>query len=86
MAERLAEMRAIGREALLVAQPEGILRFRATPETRQALEEIVAAEAECCPFLEFELIEDADALQLRVSAPDGAEPVVAGLTAAFSAP
>jgi hypothetical protein len=84
LAGRLAEMRAIGRDAFLSADPSGVLRFRAAPDVRLRLERIVAAEAACCPFLGLELEEERDALRLTVTAPEGAEPVVAGLVEAFS--
>jgi hypothetical protein len=109
MADRLAEMRAIGRDAFLSADKwagfvshgltnpahiaaEGessggrrrVLRFRPGAETRRRLERIVAAEAECCPFLGLELREEPGALALAISAPEGAEPVVDGLVEAFS--
>ena len=83
MADRLAEMRALGRDAL-VAADDGVLRFRADAETRRRLERIVAAEAECCPFLRLELRDAADGLELAIAAPEGAEPVMAGLVEAFS--
>jgi hypothetical protein len=81
---RLAEMRALGRAALLGTGADGTLRFRATPDTRARLERIVAAEAECCAFLGLELDEQDGELRLAVSAPEGAEPVAAGLVSAFA--
>ena len=81
---RLAEMRAVGREALIAAEPGGVLRFRAAPDTRERLERIVAAEAECCAFLGLELEERGGELRLAVTAPEGAEPVAAGLVEAFA--
>ena len=85
MAERLAHMRSIGRDSLIAAEPGGVLRFDASPATRSRLEQIVAAEAQCCPFLGLDLAEEAGTLRLTVSAPEGAEPVVEGLIEAFSA-
>ncbi len=84
LGERLAEIRALGRDALLAAEPEGVLRFRATPETRRRLERIVAAEAECCAFLSLDLREADGELRLAIAAPPGAEPVAAGLVEAFA--
>ena len=44
----------------------------------------MAAESECCAFLEFQLEHRSDATALTISAPpDGAE-VVSELTAAFA--
>jgi hypothetical protein len=81
---RLAEIQALGRDALIAAEPPGILRFRATPATRQRLEQIVAAEAECCPFLSLDLSEHKEELRLTVSAPEGADAVAAELLQAFA--
>ena len=81
---RLAEMRALGRDALLGTDADGTLRVRATPGTRARLERIVAAEAECCAFLRLELEERDGELHLSVAAPEGAEPVAAGLVEAFA--
>jgi hypothetical protein len=83
---RLAEMRAIGRAALLSANVAGrhaTLRFRAGGATRERLAGIVAAEAKCCAFLEMELREDAEAIELIIDAPAGAESVLAELVDAF---
>lgn len=84
LGERLAEMRAVGRESLIAADPVGNLRFRASPAVRRRLERIVAAEAECCAFLSLELSERDGELQLAVAAPEGAEPVAAALVEAFT--
>jgi len=83
--ERLAEVRAIGRDALLSVSAEGVLRFRADDRTRARLEAIIAAESSCCPFLSFDLREHAGALVLTVAAPDGAEPLAFDLVNAFAA-
>ena len=84
LAERLAEMRALGEDALIAAEPDGVVRFRATPDTRRRLERIVAAEAECCAFLDLRIAEAGGELRLVVSGPAEAEPVVDGLVRAFS--
>lgn len=83
--ERLAEMSAIGRDALLGVTQEGALRFRADQPTRQRLESIVAAESQCCSFLAFELVEVSGELVLTVTAPAGAEPIAQDLVNAFAA-
>jgi hypothetical protein len=84
LAERIAEMRALGKDALIAAEPPGLLRFRATPDTRRRLERIVAAEAECCPFLGFELSEHKKELRLTVTTPEGANTVATELLEAFA--
>jgi hypothetical protein len=85
--QRLADMAAIGRADLLSSHAAGgraLLRFRRGPDTRRRLEAIVAAEAECCAFLTMELGETADAVELGIGAPDGAEPVLDDIVAAFT--
>ena len=81
---RLAEMAAIGRDSLLSVRPDGALRFRGDQATRERLEEIIAAESACCSFLGFDLREDAGALVLTVTAPEGAEPLALDLVHAFT--
>ena len=44
---------------------------------------VVAAEAECCPFLDMRLTEGEDSIELVVEAPAGAEPVLGDLVAAM---
>ena len=82
---RLAEMRALGKEALLGVSSEGALRFRADANTRARLDDIIAAESQCCPFLRFELAEAGGELVLCVTAPEGAEPLARDLVDAFAA-
>jgi len=82
---RLGEMKRLGQDALLSVHGDGTLRFRVDAETRSRLEAIVAAEAECCPFLDLSVREEAGALVLEIGAPEGAEPVVADLVSAFEA-
>ena len=83
LSARLAEMNRLGRDALLSVDGAGTLRFRADTETRARLEAIVAAEAECCPFLDMDVREEDGALVLEIRAPQEAEPVVADLVSAF---
>lgn len=85
---RVAELRAIGQRALLtadVAAGQAVLRFAPSAETRERLEAIVAGEARCCAFLSMTLTDSDDAVVLTITAPDGAEPVLAELVAAFLA-
>jgi hypothetical protein len=69
--ERLAAIAVIGADSLLRSETDGerhLLHFRSDPTTRRRLEELIAAEAECCPFLAFELSEQAGGeLRLTVS-------------------
>ncbi len=67
--QRVAEIAALARDGLQsVESTEGsaILRFRRDPVIRERLERIVAAESECCAFLDFTLDDDADATVLMV--------------------
>jgi hypothetical protein len=80
-------MSAIGQSALLGAEAHGrqaTLRFRAGGATRSRLAAIVAAEAECCAFLDMHLRPGTELIELTISAPAGAEPVLEELVAAFS--
>src|SRR5438270_38790 len=88
MSARLAEMSAIGQSSLLSVEMTGrraTLRFRAGGATRERLVAIVAAEAECCAFLDMALSEEAQAIDLTITAPAGAETVLGDFVAAFSA-
>ena len=87
MRERVSEMRAIGRDALLsveAAHSAALLHFRDSAAVRERLETIIAAEAECCAFLGFTLTDAPDVLVLTVRAPEAGRQVVHELAAAFS--
>lgn len=81
---RLAEMAAVARDALR-AREEVVggqrLTFAATPDVRERLERIVAAEATCCAFLSFDLRPDGDELRLDVTGPEDAAPIIEELFA-----
>lgn len=87
--QRLAAIAAIGADSLIARSVEGgrhLLRFRADATTRQRLEGIVAAEKECCSFLDLTLSEEeAGELLLSIAAPRDAQGLANGLSAAFSA-
>lgn len=85
---RLAELAAIGRAALLGTTTAGrraTLRFRPRTRVRERLEAIVAAEADCCGFLDLSLSDAPGAVMLHIAAPPGAEGAVADVVAAFAA-
>jgi hypothetical protein len=70
--QRLDEITALAAESLLGQEADGdrqILRFRSDPETRRQLEALVAAEAECCSFLDFRLETGRGEIKLTVLAP-----------------
>jgi hypothetical protein len=84
---RLAAMAALGADALVHAGAvDGlhVLRFRAGTAIRERLETIVAAEADCCPFLDIALTEDDGELVLTIAAPEEARPVAGDLARAFA--
>lgn len=84
---RLNEIAVIGAEALIDRSVDGdthLLRFRAGAETRRRLEELVAAEAECCSFLVLSLEERDGELLLSIGAPEDGLPVAEELAAAFA--
>jgi hypothetical protein len=85
--QRLAAIAEIGSDSLISHDIEGgrhLLRFRANATTRQRLEGIVAAEAECCSSLALSLSEDDGALVLSIAAPRNAKALADGLAGAFA--
>jgi hypothetical protein len=83
---RLAAIAEIGADSLVDRRREGdrhVLRFRAGGTTRRRLDEIVAAEADCCSFLDLALVEDGDELVLTIAAPSEAASVAESLALAF---
>ena len=84
---RLAEIAEIGADSLISRQTEGgrqLLLFRADAATRKRLDQIIAAEAECCSFLDLALIDGEAELVLSITAPQGARALADGLAAAFA--
>ena len=81
---RLAEIEALGRDALIAADSDGTLRFRNEPAVRARLDAVVSAEARCCPFLDLKLSEHDAELRLVIRAPEEAGPVARELAAAFT--
>jgi hypothetical protein len=84
--ERL--MADLGRDALIAAEQTGrraVLRFSAGIgiRNRNRVDSFVAGESQCCAFLTMHVSETADEVALTIDAPDGAEPVLAELVAAF---
>jgi hypothetical protein len=83
---REAELAALGRSLISVSRPEGApiaLEFTADQETRDRLDRIVAAEAECCPSLDM-TVREGETLELTIDGPGDAAPVIAGLVEAIS--
>lgn len=87
MRQRLDAIAALGAESLVGHERTSeahVLRFRAGDGTRRELERVLAAEADCCPFLDLELSERNGELILRMGAPEDARPLADGLAAAFA--
>jgi hypothetical protein len=85
---RLAAIAALGAESLVEQCDDGrqVLRFRSGAATRQRLEGIVAAEGECCPFLDLSLEEEGDRLVLSISSASASgRALAAELARAFAA-
>ena len=81
------ELRALGGDGLLDAtEDEGraMIRFRPDLSVRERVEAVVAAESECCAFLEVEVAHDEDATVLTISAPNGGAEMVHELAAALA--
>jgi hypothetical protein len=81
---RRAETAAVARRALRSRRPVERgeqLAFAADPVTEAALQALVAVEAECCSFLTLDLRRAGDALELTITGPEEAAPIVAELFA-----
>lgn len=86
--QRLVEIGSIGSDALVGHEVQGgkhVLHFRSNPHIRRRLDEIVAAEAECCAFLDLDLSQRGDELLLSIGAPEAGQPTADALAGAFSA-
>lgn len=84
---RLAEIARIGADGLTDHSAQGgrhVLRFRAGATIHERLNAIVAAEADCCSFLDLALAEDGDELVLTIAAPDDAQQLADDLARAFA--
>jgi hypothetical protein len=71
--ERLAQIAAVARDALLSHERHGLtltLKYAASAAARVG--EMVRRERECCAFLTFAVREEAERIVVTVSAPEGA--------------
>jgi len=85
--DRIAAIDAIGADSLIRSGTDGarhLLHFHSDSVTRRRLEEIVAAEAECCSFLDLQLSEQDGELILTIAAPRNGQPVADELAEAFA--
>ena len=85
--QRLAEMSALGEAGLRsseIRSRRAVLRFERSADVRERVDAFVAAESECCAFLGFELGETPTAIEVGITAPPGAEPVLEEIVSAFT--
>jgi hypothetical protein len=86
--QRLEQIATLGANALIAHEETNgthTLRFRRNDETHRQLEEIVAAESQCCSFLDLSLGEHDGELILALDAPIESRPVADELARTFSA-
>jgi hypothetical protein len=79
MTARMALIDGLAADALLdrTTTDTGLrVRLRDTPQIEQRTRELVAAESECCAFLDFDLGREHGALVLDISGPEDARPVI----------
>ena len=84
---RLNEIAEAGGSYLLESSRDGsrhLLRFLASDGARRRLEAIVAAETQCCSFLDLKLEERNGELQLTIAAPAEGQAVADELAATFA--
>jgi hypothetical protein len=83
-AARMDQLAAIARDALRSREPiDGGARlvFDASDGTERTLRDVFAAEARCCSFLRFDLRRTGDTLEVEVTGPEAAKPIIAELFA-----
>jgi hypothetical protein len=84
---RRAELAEIGRRGLVsltqASADRAVLDFNPDPRTKRDLERVVAAEAECCAFLEMNITEG-DSLTLSIAGPPEAGALVEELARAIA--
>lgn len=85
LTQRLTDARTLGAEALAGVEAGGrtaTLRFSGD---REAVDRFVEAESRCCRFFTFEVTDRPEGIDLRISAPEGAESALRSLVAAIVA-
>ena len=81
---RLRRFEELARAALIDAERtrDGVrLQLRATDAVRREVDALIAAEAACCPFLDFAADERQSVMRLEVTGPRDAAPLLDGLFA-----
>ena len=72
LAARLEQWRDVASRAVHRSRPEPgitVADYPNEPDLRARMDELIAAEAECCSFLRFALEEDGDLLRVTLSHP-----------------
>jgi hypothetical protein len=85
--QRVATIAQIGAESFISRDLDGnrhLLHFHAHANTQRRLEEIVAAEAKCCSFLDLSLTAEDGELILTIAAPENGQAVADALAGAFA--
>ena len=84
--DRAAGIRALATRSLRTSRRKPLqLSLTYGPEALDQIEALVAMEAECCSFLDFDLQSDVDGVHLTITAPIEALVVADGLFAHCSA-
>ena len=79
MTDRLAFIDALTSDALVAREvtPDGLrVRLRDEPGVEERLRELIAAESSCCAFLSFDLRRVDGELNLDVTGPADARPII----------
>jgi len=82
---RAAAIRELGERALIgldASDRRARLRFQGE---RERVEALVAAESQCCAFLQFAMAEDGEETEVEIRTPEGGEPLLRALVAGFVA-
>lgn len=76
---RANEWRELGKHSLSRTVEGGVVvsTYPPDPEVAQRLDELIAAEAECCTFLSFEVRPSPEGIEVSLRYPPGFEPMLA---------
>jgi MerR family transcriptional regulator, copper efflux regulator len=79
MAGRETQFDELARDALLARRdlPDGVrVRLRHTPDIERRTRELIAAEERCCPFLTFHVRRHDSEMELDITGPKPARPII----------
>ena len=85
MTDRAKLVAELGEDLLTIeaGTERAVLRFAA--HCRERVEEFARQEAACCPFFDFDVLEQDDEIELRIAVPLAGEPFLRELVAGFAA-